>query len=42
MGGGLVAPAHDLRDELAVVRNAHPEQEAGRARAELVEQVEQM
>lgn len=39
--GGLVSPPDDLRDEVAMLRDGHPEQEEGRACPELVEQVEQ-
>src|SRR6266511_1567593 len=41
VGGGLVSPPDDFRDEVAMLRDGHPEQEEGRACLELVEQVEQ-
>ena len=41
MAGGLMAAANDLRDEVAVIRDAHAEQEERRACTQFVEQVEQ-
>ena len=42
VASGLVPPPHDLRYELAMVVDGHPEQEERRPRSKLVEQIEQV
>ncbi len=41
VAGRLMSAPDDLRNELAMVRDGHPEQEEGRPSAELVEEIEQ-
>ena len=42
VAGGLVPAADDLGDKLAMVHDAHPEQEERRPRIELVQQIQQV